>query len=392
MKKLVTLSCFALVLSVASCKKDEDRKEAYYTPDQYAVLARYLDLPETPPSYNFNVPGYLLNLGFANANLNTDRVTLGRVLFYDKNLSADRSTSCASCHRQELAFSDDQALSRGVMDRRTVRNSYPLGSVLSFLSGPYGHDRAGFFWDSRAGSVAEQCQQTFPNPNEMGLSLYEVVARVKEQPYYDPLFEKAFGYTIDYITPQEVLTALTDFVSSMNALNTRYEKELQRLNPYSISEVELAANQSFAGFTIQENNGKAIYRQHCMSCHGAMPSLPKFRSACNGLDAATTDPGIGGISNRSEEMGLFKVPGLCNVALTGPYMHDGRFATLDDVLEHYSSGIQSHPNLSPLLKDAAGTPVRMNFSDDEKAALLAFLHTLTDDKQRIDPRFADPFK
>ncbi|HNM27716.1 MAG TPA: c-type cytochrome, partial [Saprospiraceae bacterium] len=137
--------------------------------------------------------------------------------------------------------------------------------------------------------------------------------------------------------------------------------------------------------------GKKIYLDNCASCHSPTQSRPAKLQANNGLDATTTDEGVGGITKSSQDMGMFKVPLLRNIALTAPYMHDGRFQTLEEVVEHYSTGVQNHPNLSEELRSFNGAK-NLNLSAEDKQALIAFLNTFTDQQMQADVRFSNPFK
>ena len=322
--------------------------------------------------------------------MDNDLATLGRVMFYDKNLSDDRAISCASCHQQSLAFADDAALSDGVNNRKTARNSLALGSVFNFAEyyGSPNDNRIPFFWDNRAVSVQEQSRQTLANPDEMNMEMHQVVDRVKEQDYYKILIREAFGDS--EVTEDRVLDAISEFVNSMSTYESKYDKELDKHydNNFNLNNV---GSVNFSGFTAQENLGKNIYVNQCGSCHGRVNGFPGQISANNGLDMDYDDNGISGITNSGADEGLFKVPTLRNIALTGPYMHDGRFATLEEVIDHYSSGIQDHPNLDPLLK-SGGQPKKFNFTAEEKEALIVFLNTFTDQNMLVDERYSDPFK
>jgi len=314
---------------------------------------------------------------------------LGRVLFYDKNLSEDREISCASCHKQELAFSDDVAFSRGIADRETARNSLSLGSVFSF-SEYYGAESFGripFFWDNRAISVAEQATATFANDLEMGMEMHEVVSRVNEQPYYEPLFAAAFGRTSD-VTEENVLEAISEFVNSMGSFDSRFDQGLSMKTNGSNGSSNLTslAQQDFPNFTDQENVGKAIYQQDCAGCHSPIVSAPSRTRSNNGLTVSYVDSGIGQMTGASQDMGMFKVPTLRNIALSAPYMHDGSLATLEEVIEHYSSGIAAHPNL-----DLGLEPGGFGYDQAEKDALLAFLKTTSDEGYTTAVKYSDPF-
>jgi len=382
-----------LCMFLTACQKDDNSPEVtvnYYSPEDYALMEEYLDIPARPMSYTLDFPDYY-NTPFT--NFDKDLATLGRVLFYDVNLSEDRAISCASCHKQEIAFSDDLALSDGINERKTARNSIALGSVFSF-SEYYGAESFGqipFFWDNRASSVEEQAAATFGNPDEMGMEMHEVVERVNESPYYRPLFSAAYGRNAE-VTEENVLGAISEFVNSMGSVDSKFDQGLTLKRQGTPSgNLTTLANQDFSNFSAQENLGKAIYQQNCASCHSPIMSAPSKTRANNGLDMVYEDQGIGSYTNSNQDKGMFKVPTLRNIALTAPYMHDGRFQTLEEVIEHYSDGIQDHDNLDNDLKNL-GAPKKFNFTDEEKAALLAFMQTGTDEAYITATKYSDPFK
>jgi cytochrome c peroxidase len=395
MKKSSPVLLLAAVLMLAgACNDKPDFNYYYYSPEETAVLAQYLNLPELPDDYTVSLPTHLSNVGMFPRPVERDKAVLGRVLFYDTKLSKDGTVSCASCHKQELAFSDDVAFSDGVYDRSTARNSFALGSVANF-SAYYGTDLNGsnairFFWDNRAETAADQSRGSMTNEDEMDMKMHEIVSMVQSQPYYEPLFNKAFGD--NSVSEQRVLEAIANFVNAMGSYQSKFDAEANNSQPSSagfFGNVEFL--NSFNGFTAAENNGKALYNTHCASCHSGNMGRPVLQLANNGLDANPTDLGVGAISGNSAENGAFKVPTLRNVALTAPYMHDGRFQSLEEVVDFYSTGIQNHPNLHEDLQ-ANGQPKRMNFTASQKADLIAFLRTLTDDRLLTDVRFSNPFK
>lgn len=393
MKKLrIALPLFGALLLAAACNKKADFNYYYYEPQDYALITQYLNLPEIPSDYRAELPTHLRALGLSARQVEQDKAILGRVLFYDKSLSKDGTISCASCHKQELAFADNAKVSKGVFDRVGDRNSIALGSVLSF-SAYYGTDLFGssgipFFWDNRANTAADQNMASMTNPKEMDMSHADIAAAVQAQPYYAPLFKMAYGDS--QVTSDRVSQAIAEFVNAIGSYKSRFDAEAEKVigyNAYSNKEFD-----NFPTFTAQENAGKIIYLNNCASCHSQTQSRPVKMKANNGLDQTTTDMGVGGITNSNDDMGMFKVPLLRNIELTAPYMHDGRFQTLEEVVEHYNSGILAHPNLSQELKDANGDPMRMNLSDTDKQALVAFLKTFTDQKLLADTRFSNPFK
>lgn len=382
---------FLLVL--ASCKNKDgvEIEYDYYPKEDYQMMSQYLEIPEVPFTYENRFPDYYSTFP---RTYDRDLATLGRVLFYDKNLSDDRTISCASCHKQEIAFSDDRALSDGVNGRKTARNSLALGSVFNFQE-YYGSaiiGRIPFFWDNRAASVQEQSRATLGNPDEMNMEMHEVLARVQDLPYYEPLFKMAYGNGPQ--NENEVLDAIGVFVNSLGSFNSRYDQEVDKYMEQngSLANIE---NASLSGFNAQENMGRELFVANCSSCHGnieqAAPT-PGLIQANNGLQVEYEDDGVANFEPGSQNVAMFKVPTLRNVALTGPYMHNGSLATLEDVIEHYSNSIAPHPNLSAELKTPTGQPKQMNFDQEEKEALIAFLKTYTDDEFLTDERYADPFK
>ncbi|HRI60642.1 MAG TPA: cytochrome c peroxidase [Saprospiraceae bacterium] len=392
MKKIGTsLALFGALLLVAACNKKADFDYHYYSPEEFATLSQYLNLPDLPDDYTVNFPTHLRNAGLFPRPVERDKAVLGRVLFYDTKLSKDGTIACASCHKQELGFGDNVAFSRGVYDRSTARNSISLASVSNF-SAYYGTDLNGsqairFFWDNRAETAAEQSQGSLTNEREMDMHMDEVVAAVQSQPYYSPLFKKAFGD--DYVTTDRVKESISNFVNAIGSYQSKFDEEASKINVYAYP----ANYNNFNGFSNQQNRGLQIYQTNCASCHSPIMGRPMLFNASNGLNAATdpNDRGVGPITGLQEDEGTFKIPTLRNIALTAPYMHDGRFNTLEEVVEFYNSGIQDHPNLHPNLK-VNGSPLRLNLSNSDKQDLITFLHTLTDDHVSADTRFSNPFK
>lgn len=387
MKNSTNLFVFFLALVfLTSCKKQEiDITYERYSADDYAVLAQTLNIPNDLLDYTFVFPKYYNSRSLA---MDSDLATLGRVIFYDKNLSDDRAISCASCHKQELAFADDAAFSQGVLNRQTSRNSLALGSVFNFAEyyGSEAQGRIPFFWDNRANTVQEQARQTFANEQEMNMPMHKVLERVNESDYYSILFKEAFGDS--QISEERILDAVSEFVNSLSTYQSRYDQELDKHYEVAFGTTNIVGV-NFSGFSAQENLGKDLYVTNCGNCHGRINGFPGRVSANNGLDMEYEDQGIGEIN--ANEFGMFKVPTLRNIVLTGPYMHDGRFETLSEVVDHYSNNIKNHPNLSSELK-SGNQAKKFNFTPEEKEALIAFLNTFTDEKMLTDERYADPFK
>lgn len=389
MKKIYFLAAISCSLLAFSCQKI-DFSYIYYSPEEQAILSQDLNLPATPVDYNVVLPTYLLFTGVGGFAQPVEfaKVELGRVLFYDKSISKDGKIACANCHKQELAFGDNTSVSKGVFDRSGERNSIALSSVPSF-SGAYENTGNSLFWDNRVKTVQEQSRASLANVKEMDMTMTEVVEAVNNQPYYSVLFKKAYGEQA--ATEERVTEAIQSFVHALSSFQSKFDVAAQAQFESSQQNFNFIF-QNFASFSAQENKGLALYQSNCASCHTSTLTAPRLQSASNGLDESPTDLGVGGITQQDFEKGTFKVPALRNVALTAPYMHDGRFQTLEQVVEHYSSGIKSHTNLHSDLKQADGTPKKFNFSNEDKQALVAFLRTLSDEKMMADVRYSNPFK
>ncbi len=311
-----------------------------------------------------------------------DGATLGRVLFYDTRLSANDRISCATCHRQQHGFADPRRYSVGFDGGMTRRHAMSLTNARYYARGL-------FFWDERADTLESQVLAPIQDPTEMGLSLDTLEQKLTAAPYYPPLFERAFGTRI--ITASRIARALAQFVRALVSYQSPYDEARAAGPPGSppftarLTERERLGHRLFVAVP-----GKDVRAAGCGRCHvtDAQISL----SARNiGLDpVGSGDEGAGD--------GRFKAPSLRNVAVRAPYMHDGRFATLRDVVAHYNAEVQAHPFLDMTLLDrrlavtgGAVRPVRLNLTETEIDALVAFLHTLTDTAFLTNPKFADPF-
>lgn len=349
-------------------------------PDRQAAPS----LPATPYDYSdgTNLPGYYRNGPQADADNTPDDnpvtnwgATLGRVLFYDVKLSANDSVSCASCHQQAFGFSDQDTLSTGFEGGLTGRHSMSLVNARFY-------ENEKFFWDERADTLEDQVLEPIQDGTEMGMTLTQLEVKLQDTSYYPTLFENAFGD--DTVTSDRISKALAQFVRAIVSSDTRYDSAF----------TGNAADGDFESvFTEQEIEGLVLFGQGgddregrtvgCARCHGGRAHVAT-EARNNGLDATVT--GDDGAGDKT-----FKSPSLRNIALTAPYMHDGRFATLEAVIDFYDSGVEDHPNLDTRLQNQRGNPVRLNLTNDEKAALLAFLNTLTDETLQNDVRFSDPF-
>jgi len=311
-------------------------------------------------------------------NRTTDAgATLGRVLFHDKRLSITNTIACASCHQQSHGFASPVAFNTGVLGIPLKRNAMALANARYNIQNSW-------FSDMRVSSLHEVAQQAMQNPEEMGSTLSLTTAKVQATPFYGALFQAAFG--TPEVTGTRVLLALEQYVQALISYRSKFDRACSSMTNDPID----------CGLVLdaQEMRGREIFRgggnQMCEICHG-LPAAANVWQANNGIDDVVTDPGttIPGLQ-RDGSLGVFRPAALRNIALTAPYMHDGRFATLREVIDHYDHGIKDSPNLDALLR-RNGAPLRMDLSEADKDALEAFLRTLTDEEMIADPRFADPF-
>ncbi len=396
--KIITV-LFAISFLFA-CNSDDPNE----TPnDDYSDI---YNLPSIPFNYsNPNFPETFTPYVFGFNNTPTDNpitndgVTLGRVLFYDKNMSLNNTKACASCHFQEFGFSDNVSKSEGFDGGLTFRNSMGFANV-----GFYSAEN--FFWDHHAETLEEQVLIPIQDPVEMGMTLENLVAKIENLDYYSPLFENAFGNT--NVTTDRISKALSQFIRSIYSYNTKYDKGIEITNNIFVD---------FPNFTVAENLGKDIFNGKltpgaigtCITCHMPNAAPLHFEQPIPdnanqvifsgaepdniGLDDNINIPdnGVGAFLGIESLYGHFKTPSLRNIEITGPYMHDGRFETLEEVVEHYSTGVLAHPYLSAHMKNGDSSPRNLNLTPEESAGLVAFLKTLTDYELIKDEKYSDPF-
>ena len=374
MKNRLTLMALCLLIVVLSCQK-----ETFNTEIKAPLL------PAETYDYQPKWGGMHSHMEGQDIGISNDVATLGRVLFYDKILSIDNTISCGSCHHQSLGFADQARLSVRFDNQLTDRNAPPISNL---------YDDNLLFWDGRSTSINDLVLRPIRNHKEMGMEdLNFLIAKVKAAPYYTDLFTKAYGS--DEVTSDKIAEAMTQFIKSMIGCNSPMDRV--STNGESLSPLAMEGMNIFFG------------EGRCYNCHSG-PDLndrggffvdPFFPPngggfgwaqdiADIGLDKNYTDVGMGVFDEAL--VGVFKIPSLRNVALTAPYMHDGRFATLEEVVNHYNEGIQRSPNLDQVfISWDTGDAIKLGLSESKKGALVAFLHSLTDEEYMHDPRFADPF-
>jgi len=340
MKKVTGIWLFLLCL--CACTDDDNA----YQPVPYE-----LDIPEL---FSNRILAPIIPI---DNPLTEEGVALGKQLFFDPILSGDGSQSCASCHQPELAFSDDSPTSQGVSGNFGRRNSMPLFN----LAWNY-NER--FAWDGKELSLERQALEPIENPNEMDSNWEDVLERLRADANYPDLFARAFPN--EPLTRELVTKALAQFERTLISANSKFDR-------YTLGLTDLSP---------QELNGLDVFLREdkgdCFHCHGN-PNNPLWTNNDfhnNGLDMVFSDLGLGEVTGDPQDHGKFRTPSLRNLQYTAPYMHDGRFETLDEVIDFYSEGLQNSPTVDPLMKNVAQGGAQL--TDSDKADLKAFLLTLSD--------------
>lgn len=341
-----------LLLFLSACEKP--------APETEATPQAELFVPAVPA----NLPGPVASP--ARNPLTKQGILLGRKLFYDPVLSGSNKISCATCHNPQKAFSDGVALTtKGASGNKLLRHT-PAIINIAWMNRT--------FWDGGAKDLESLNFGPIKHPDEMNQDLNELVAELKQHPEYPKLFKEAFPQEQE-IASALVSRALAQFQRTLISADSKYDKYIRK--------------EAGGTLTALEMEGLHLYRQHCSSCH-ATDLFTDNSYHNNGLDNSySTDHeeiafGRGRITQKQEDIGKFKTPTLRNVALTAPYMHDGRFATLEEVLNHYSSGIKPSATLAPQLQNG------ITLTEAEQQKIILFLHTLTDNTFVTNPAFSKP--
>jgi cytochrome c peroxidase len=327
----------------------------------FAGCSKKDTIVKTPTPVNFavpqNFPAPLYD--FSDNPLTKEGIELGRKLFYDGILSKDGTFPCASCHQQSAGFGTfDHDLSHGYNNSHTLRNAPGLANLAWQKS---------FRYDGGAGSLEMQALSHITAPDEMAETVAAVVAKLKASGLYRQAFQNAFGD--EDVTSQRMLKALAQFMVTLVSANSKYDKVAR----------------GEAQFTFTESAGYEVFKKECASCHKEpLFTDGSFRNNGIGLNPFLQDGGRSRITGNSADSLKFRVPSLRNVVLSFPYMHDGRFTSLQQCLEHYRSGVKQSPTLDPSLQFGIG------LSNTNIANLTSFLRTLTDSGFVKDPRFAAP--
>lgn len=357
-----------LLLVVGACEEDvpgltpsddqDDLTQITYNPSPYT--------PQIPRDYpRMWIP--------PDNPMTREGIQLGRKLFYDPIMSRDSTVSCGSCHLQSHSFKDPGGISIGVDGRSGRRTSMNLINI--------GFSSQSIFWDGRAGSLEEQVLHPVEDPNELDHDWDILEKQLQRHKEYPILFRKAFGITrADEINRDLVSKAIAQFERSLiSSGNTRYEQALR--GEITLTEDELA------GYLMFVDAVPDLPDAECGHCH-AEPLFTTFEFKNNGLEPIDNledfpDKGRGEVTGGLFDNGKFKIPTLFNAAISPPYMHDGRFETLEEVLDHYNSGGHRQPNTDPLLRP-------LGLTEKQKQQVIAFVKTLTDTTFLNNPEFSNP--
>jgi cytochrome c peroxidase len=342
MKKIIVAILYVITLLFVACDKGEDEVPAA-TP--YTLV-----IPQGLPP--MNIP--------SNNPLTVEGVELGKRLFYDPILSRDNTQSCASCHLQDFGFTDPNQFSTGIDGIAGPRNAMPLINL---------GWQTKFFWDGGANGLESQVMAPITNPIEMHETMANVVAKLNADAEYPELFKAAFGNA--QVTSQNIMRAIAQFERTLISGNSKYDQYMR----------------GEALLTAQELNGKALFEDmekgDCVHCHSMGSTFSDFEFRNTGLDSIPVDEGRYLITLNQGDRGKFKTPSLRNVELTAPFMHDGRFQTLLECVQHYNTGFRYSANLDPNLSFA----VKGRMTQQEMEDLVAFMKTLTDEEFVNNPAF-----
>ncbi|HSK12922.1 MAG TPA: cytochrome c peroxidase [Phnomibacter sp.] len=392
--KIGTVFLFLMLLTTTmlSCKKGNE--DAGTPAEVYPAILRQFGgriNPDRLDAYGSQaIPAYIVKNNATGITLSNEKATLGRVLFYDKNLSVNNTISCGSCHQQEFAFSDTAAFSRGILGGITGRHSMRLIN-------PRFATEVRFFWDERAPNLLFQTTQPIRDHAEMGFSgqagrpdFNTLLTKLQNIDYYNELFRLVYNDT--RVTEQRIQECLTHFIQSITSFDSKFD-EGRRMVPNegppfpNFSQLENQGKQLFLAPPQFNANGQRIGGgAGCQGCHRA----PEFD-----IDPASRNNGVIAARNGGTDINNTRSPSLRDLlnpsgALNGPFMHTGSFRSLGAVVDHYNAIPGLNPNLDPRLSPG-GNPQRLVLTDNEKQALVAFLQTLTGRDIYTNVKWSDPF-
>lgn len=386
MIKLKHIFLIILLAGFFACKKDDPKPpEVIPDPpvedpdpaDSTAVdFCATPDFSNTTP-YNLDLPGFVPPMSVPTDNpLTEEGVELGRFLFWDPQLSVDGTVSCGSCHAPETGFSDNNTFSTGVGGAQGTRQSMSLANLAwaNF-----------YFWDGRASTLEEQVFHPILDPVEMGESTENVIEKLTADAQYPPMFEAAFGSAC--IDSVRISKAVAQFLRTMVSFNSELDNVLYGPGTFT--------QEQFNGYDLFQKEGGdpadglgGQWGADCFHCHGgAFTFFTDHQLHNNGLDSEFADPGAYAVTGNALDEGRFKTPTLRNIGYTAPYMHDGRFSTLEEVVAHYNTGGVPSPTIDPFMKYTQGG---LQLSEQAQSDLITFLNMLNDEEFINNPAFSNP--
>ncbi len=356
-----------------SCKKNNNPTVNPVIPDAKDLSTiSYNPIPVTLPILDPLPP---MDIPMDNP-LTEDGIALGRFLFYDPLLSGNEKMACADCHLPKGGFTDNLAFSTGIDGIMGLRSSMSLINA--------GYFTKGLFWDGRIQTLEEQALLPVEDVTELHNEWESVEEKLQAHNDYPTRFRKAFGInTTDEITKELAVKAIAQFERSLVSANSKYDRVIRG--------EEFFDDDELTGFELFFDEPNDLPDAECGHCHNA-PLFTVNQYFNNGIDSVGSledfkDKGLGAITNNPFDNGKFRAPSLRNIALTAPYMHDGRFETLEEVIDHYNEGAHFADNIDPLIMTRG-----LGLSDQNKKDLIAFLHTLTDTSFVNNPAFQNPFE
>jgi len=365
-RKAVILSVFLAIIILVGCRYDAQDTEE---PSEVPFSATPYELVIPPLFPPMDIP--------ADNPLTVEGIALGRYLFWEKKLSGDNTQSCGSCHVQANGFSDPNQFSQGITGELGTRQAMALVN----LGWAYN-----YFWDGRAQTLEDQVQQPVMNPIEMNEDWDVAVTELTADPIYPPMFKAAFG--TPEVTRERAAKAMASFLRTVISADSKFDRE--RAGTYTFTPLEDAGFNLFLTEGGWNNaTGAPWGGADCFHCHGhAGMQMGDYLMHNNGINSSfETDPGLASVTGNPLDSGRFKTPSLRNIAVTGPYMHDGRFQTLEQVVDHYNTGGHVSTTIDPFMEAAGGG---LYLDDVDKLALIAFLKCLTDESYLTNPAFSDP--
>jgi len=356
---MASLGCAVLMLFNFACTNTEEEADPITEPTPYVL------------SFPANLAAPVIP---ADNPLTEEGVKLGRVLFYEKKLSAKNNISCGSCHQQKFAFSGGAALSAGTDGQNGTRNTMHLANIAwdNHLT-----------WDGHAKTLEEQAQIPITNHLEMNQTLEQAAAALQKTEPYPRLFQAAFKSAV--ITPDNIVKAIAQFERTLVSADSKFDRFLKSEATLTADEME-----GLLLFSTKPDPAQGIRGANCVTCHTGTLTDHKFINI--GLDDNIIDKGLGGITGIATDDGKFKVPSMQNIALTAPYMHDGRLKTLEEVLDYYNEHISANsPNIDPELLENSNevNGKSLMLTAAEKAKIIKFLKTFTDSAFVKDERFSE---